>query len=331
MKKKLSLLFILASMLFPACENELPYMDKPQAPQLLMNAFLEAGKEENGVFLRMVEDDELQADYVSNGSITVYVNGEKTETAQVEKVYAFSGDPNCKLKTPFRPGDHIRFEATTGDGQYRAGCEVEIPLPIEELIHVDTLRTQLRGSYSMMDCMQYKITIHDRPNEKNYYRLIIEENTYRVSSEDGVRYGPFPFYPEIINQEDIVLTDGHLTTADNDKFGILDLTVRNLNNVFTDGRFENGSYTLKVYTSVPNISESNRKDHYYLDVTVRLLSISQPYYRYLRAMNCLNSEDYNETFMEPVIVPQNVSGGLGFVGASSEQQVTLRMVDRPPF
>jgi len=47
-------------------------------------------------------------------------------------------------------------------------------------------------------------------------------------------------------------------------------------------------------------------------------------------MNCLNSEDYNETFMEPVIVPQNVSGGLGFVGASSEQQVTLRMVDRPP-
>lgn len=182
----------------------------------------------------------------------------------------------------------------------------------------------------MMDCMRYKITIHDRPNEKNYYRLIIEENTYRISSETGIKYGPFSSYPEIINQEDIVLTDGHLTTADDDKFGILDWTIRNLSNVFTDGRFENGSYTLKIYTSVPYISESNRKDHFYLDVTVRLLSISQPYYRYLRAMNCLNSEDYNETFMEPVIVPQNVSGGLGFVGASSEQQVTLRMVDRPP-
>ena len=190
--------------------------------------------------------------------------------------------------------------------------------------------TQLRGGSSMMDCMRYKITIHDRPNEKNYYRLIIEENTYRISSETGIKYGPFSSYPEIINQEDIVLTDGHLTTADDDKFGILDWTIRNLSNVFTDGRFENGSYTLKIYTSVPHISESNGKDHFYLDVTVRLLSISQPYYRYLRAMNCLNSEDYNETFMEPVIVPQNVSGGLGFVGASSEQQVTLRMVDRPP-
>ncbi|MBP3642860.1 DUF4249 domain-containing protein [Parabacteroides johnsonii] len=330
MKKNLFILSILASMLFPACENELPYMDKPQAPQLLMNAFLEAGKEENTVSLRMIEADKQQADYVSNGSIVVYVNGEKTETAQVDKGYRSFGDPNCMLKTSFRPGDRIRFEATAEDGQYQAGCEVEIPLPIEDLIRVDTLRTQLRGSSSMMDCMQYKITIHDRPNEKNYYRLIIEENTYRVSSETGTRYGPFPFYPEIINQEDIVLTDGHLTTADDDKFGILDWTIRNTNNVFTDGRFENGSYTLKVYTSIPYIRELNRKDHFYLDVTVRLLSLSQSYYRYLRAMNCLDSEDYNETFMEPVIVPQNVSGGLGFVGASSEQRVTLRMVDRPP-
>ena len=331
MKKNLSILFMLTSMLFPACENELPYMNKPQAPQLLMNAFLEAGKEENGVSLCMIDADEQQTDYVSNGSITVYVNGEKTETAQVEKIYGSFNAPNCTLKTPFRPGDHIRFEATADDGQYQAGCEVEIPLPIEETIRVDTLRTQLKGNSSMMDCMQYKITIHDRPNEKNYYRLIIVENTYRISSEDGIEYGPFSSYPEIINQEDIVLTDGHLTTTDDDKFGILDLTVRNLSNVFTDGRFENGSYTLKVYTSIPYISESNRKDHFYLDVTVRLLSISQSYYRYLRAMNCLNSEDYNETFMEPVIVPQNVSGGLGFIGASSEQRVTLRMIDRPPF
>lgn len=75
---------------------------------------------------------------------------------------------------------------------------------------------------------------------------------------------------------------------------------------------------------------SDRKNHIQVDVVVRLLSITEAQFRYLRAMNCLDSEDYNETFMEPVIVPQNVSGGLGFVGASSEQRVTLRMIDRPP-
>ena len=128
----------------------------------------------------MIDTDKQQADCVSNGSIVVYVNGQKTETAEVEKVYGSFDDSNCTLKTSFRPGDRIRFEATAEDGQYQAGCEVEIPFPIEETIRVDTLRTQLRGGSSMMDCMRYKITIHDRPNEKNYYRLIIEENTYRI-------------------------------------------------------------------------------------------------------------------------------------------------------
>lgn len=72
MKKNLFILFILVSMLIPGCENELPYMNKPQVPQLLMNAFLEAGKEENGVSLRMIDTDKQQADCVSNGSIVVY-------------------------------------------------------------------------------------------------------------------------------------------------------------------------------------------------------------------------------------------------------------------
>ena len=90
--------------------------------------------------------------------------------------------------------------------------------------------------------------------------------------------------------------------------------------------------TLNVYTYYPDFQGwgSDRKNHIQVDVVVRLLSITEAQFRYLRAMNCLDSEDYNETFMEPVIVPQNVSGGLGFVGASSEQRVTLRMVDRPP-
>ena len=120
MKKNLFILFILVSMLFPGCENELPYMNKPQVPQLLMNAFLEAGKEENGVSLRMIDTDKQQADCVSNGSIVVYVNGQKTETAEVEKVYGSFDDSNCTLKTSFRPGDRIRFEATAEDGQYQA-------------------------------------------------------------------------------------------------------------------------------------------------------------------------------------------------------------------
>ncbi|MFQ9022595.1 MAG: hypothetical protein ACLR6J_18035 [Parabacteroides merdae] len=54
----------------------------------------------------------------------------------MEKVYGSFDDPNCTSKTSFRPGDRIRFEATAEDGQCQAGCEVEIPFPIEETIRV---------------------------------------------------------------------------------------------------------------------------------------------------------------------------------------------------
>ena len=62
---------------FLACENELPFRDKPQEPQLLMNAFLEAGKEKNEVFLHIVDGNGTTS--FLEGAIIVYVNDEKTE------------------------------------------------------------------------------------------------------------------------------------------------------------------------------------------------------------------------------------------------------------
>lgn len=44
MKKQSFIYGMLMATSFLACENELPFRDKPQEPQLLMNAFLEAGK-----------------------------------------------------------------------------------------------------------------------------------------------------------------------------------------------------------------------------------------------------------------------------------------------
>lgn len=324
--KKQSFIYMIgmaASLL--ACENELPFRDKPQAPQLLMNAFLEAGKDENDVSLHIVDGNGTTT--FSEGTITVYVNGEKTEETTVK------GSPYWSrhaVKSHFRPGDRVRLEAAVEEEKYRGSAEVLVPQPVEESLRVDTLRTQLKAGDVMRDCLRYRITLHDRPGEKNYYRLVIEKQIRRTTPE-GETFVEVQEL-DIINQEDIVLTDGHLTTSDDDEFGILDVTIRNVRNVFTDSRFQDGPYTLNVYTYYPDFQDwgSDRKNHIQVDVAVRLLSITEAQFRYMRAMNCLDSEDYNATFMEPVIVPQNVSGGLGFVGASSERQMALRMVDRPP-
>ncbi|GGJ94347.1 DUF4249 family protein [Parabacteroides faecis] len=332
MKKHLFILLLLGIVLFSACENEIPFNDKYQKPQLLMNAILEAEKEENEVQLYIIDSEKMTL--VSNGSVTVYVNNEKKEVAKSKIVLWNSSDSMkvCRLQTIFHPGDHVRLEATAEDGQYNAWAEVEIPQPIEKIIRIDTLLTKIKIGYYMADCIRYRITFDDLPGKRNYYQLAIGEKSYTVDLKTGIRDSlPFDIsYPEIINQEDIVLTDGHLTTADDDEFGILDMTIQNVRNIFTDSRFENGSYTLNVYTRFYDFNNRYEAVRIQTDAIIHLLSITKADYRYMRAMNCLDSENYNDTFMEPVIVPQNVTGGLGFVGASSEVQMKVQILDRPP-
>lgn len=314
------LLTSLLCLLF-ACENEIPFNFLPQEPELVVNAVLEAGKKENLVYLHIITDKKTKQ--VENGSVTVYVNDEKKEVAEA-RVMAWIKDEYikyCTLSTLFLPGDRVRLEATAEDGRYQASAEVQMPQPLEEAIRVDTLLTRLKVGYYVEPCMRFHITLKDRPGEKNYYRLILEENDNRFT----------PFEPEIINQEDIVLTDGHLSTADDKEFGFIDMAIRNDNNIFTDSRFLNTSYTLNIYTNLSRYYNFDKDEAVAVDTTIRLLCITKEYYRYLRAMNCLNSNDYNAFFMEPVIIPCNIQGGLGFVGASTDQQVSIRIIDWQPY
>lgn len=161
MKKQSFIYGMLMATSFLACENELPFRDKPQEPQLLMNAFLEAGKEKNEVFLHIVDGNGTTS--FLEGAIIVYVNDEKTEETDVKGGSYMS---KYTVKSRFCPGDRIRLEAALEGGKYQGSAEVRIPQPIEEAIRVDTLRTQLKVGVSMQDCMRYRIAIHDRQGEK---------------------------------------------------------------------------------------------------------------------------------------------------------------------
>lgn len=321
MKKQFLYIFVLCLTTLISCENEIFFQQDHQEPQLLMNAFLEAGKKENKVYLRIAKDAEMVQ--VGNGSVKLFINGEEKETAEAKILWINSGLKDslkaCVLETPLNPGDHIRLEATAENGKFHASAETEMPYPVSQ-IEVDTCRTLFKIDYGMTECMQYKIKINDRPGEKNYYQLVIQEGIY-FGEELPDDWEPTN-YVEIINQEDVVLTDGHMTTSDDDEYNFMDMAIRNVNNVFTDRRFPDASYTLKVYTRY------YEPDVYVMDYAIRILSISEPMYRYLRALNCLQSEDYDETFMEPVIIPDNVEGGLGFVGASADSKIIIRIIDK---
>lgn len=147
----------------------------------------------------------------------------------------------------------------------------------------------------------------------------------------------------IINREDVILTDGKPGSSD-DEEDTLFPTIDNAYNIFTDNRFSNASATLKVYTPhyndyYPMVDGYYPFQNYYPGeeyempkfdliyykhtIFVRLLTLTESEYRYLQALNYLNDDDYSEALMEPVSLPNNVKGGLGFVGVASERKIII--------
>lgn len=366
------IIYIAFTGLFMACENEIPYNPGQQNPQLIMNALLNAGQTENLVYLHLSEGNSIGR--INEATLSLYVNDKQVESPQAISPEEYYGNMQnqldkgqyeallksmrfkiFRLTARLQPGDNIRLEATAEGGKYHVSSQVTVPRPLQSL-QVDTCTALIRQWGSMRAHRQYRITLEDLPNEKNYYRLEIVNNKdfrcviYMPSEDENGDYikdenGNFIYtitkdtvvnyrYTELINREDVILTDGHVTNSDDDENAMFPTNIENKYSIFTDNRFTNSSATLKVYTPLYDdnydILRSLNYTRCYLKqtITVRLLSLPETYYRYLKALNCMDDEDYDEALMEPISLPSNVEGGLGFVGISSEIQYTIDIPDK---
>ena len=366
------IIYIAFAGLFMVCENEIPYNPGQQNPQLIMNALLNAGQTENLVYLHLSEGNSIGR--INEATLSLYVNDKQVESPQAISPEEYYGNMQnqldkgqyeallksmrfkiFRLTARLQPGDNIRLEATAEGGKYHVSSQVTVPRPLQSL-QVDTCTALIRQWGSMRAHRQYRITLEDLPNEKNYYRLEIVNNKdfrcviytpnedengdyikdengdyiYTITKDTVVNYR----YTELINREDVILTDGHVTSSDDDENTMFPTNIENKYSIFTDNRFTNSSATLKVYTPLYDdnydILQSLNYTRCYLkqNITVRVLSLPETYYRYLKALNCMDDEDYDEALMEPISLPSNVEGGLGFVGISSEIQYTIDMPDK---
>ena len=229
----------------------------------------------------------------------------------------------------FSPGDVVRIDALTDDGQYHAWAEVTVPQRPHEITDIDTVTVPLTQYYYTQNYLRYKINIKDRPNENNFYRLIMDKQmtVKDYNNEIGEYVTQTTHRYHFISREDVVLTDGQPTNSDDEDNGMFD-TVKNIYGVFDDSRFKNTSYTMTVYnqTNVEGLSKygTNVK----MDIIVRLLSITETEYYYLKALNLADSDAYDETINEPIKYPGNVHGGVGIVGISTETSKIIH-IEKP--
>ena len=187
--------------------------------------------------------------------------------------------------------------------------------------------------YDMSAWHLLKVRIKDIPSHKSYYRI-------KIGIEDCYeKDGEMTIYKNAIwvdSSSEPALTAGISSSAD------LVSALENSNNynIFTDDLFTDNEYSLKFYISESNLYFSRQyndteykinedgsyevitKDvgEHTLYLTAILHSISQGEYIYLKA---LGQNDLGFLFSEPVSIPSNVEGGLGYADASSSMEIKI--------
>lgn len=314
-------------LLLSACQNEIDYKGGAHNPRLVMNALLNADTLVNKLFLNLSGNQGTPE--VKDALIHLYVNDELKETLPYIRRGFNDRTGYYLITTAFAEKDKVRIEATSSDGVHRVHAEVVVPQRID-IQRIDTATVTQLDSYSNnTEVIRLKITLNDRVNEQNYYQLGVKQNyitrgrSYKEEKDTIFTRSESAFESSF----DMALSDGKPMSEAEIENGLFP-TVRNQYGIFDDTYFKDKSYTLTVYTTIfedyyPYV-EILKSETLAYDVSLKCITKEQ--YYYLRAMNILDSDGFDPIMNQPVQLPSNVTGGLGFVGmqASTTQTETIR-------
>ena len=334
MKTFIHYLFILISVLtIASCENDLPFNVKDNPPKLVMNALINADSLTNIVFLNLTGKERVT--HIQNATLEVRVNGVLTEQLRplpIESEYCTFASLfhlNCfrKVSYMFRLKD-VWYWSLHQTIQYHAWAEVTVPRRPAEIEKIDTLTIPFTESSFTTEFLRHKITFRDLPDENNYYRIIMDTRVIQMlRNEDNELYTKTWHNYNFVYREDIVLTDGQPSTENDENNGMFDIA-KNVYGVFDDSRFKNSPYTMTVY--VPRYIFQSYDGPYpsaKVDIIVHLLSITESEYYYLKALNLIDSDAFDDTINDPIKYPSNVHGGTGIVGISTEVSKVIHIMD----
>lgn len=340
---KLNIYILLILIFATSCESELKYSVDSNTPTLIINTFLDVDKSENTIILALTGRDKVT--YVTDGTVYVYINGQlRDKIGNDGQRQGTDGVYTTRVR--FVPGDMVKIEAETADGEHHAWSEVEVPVRAE-IGNIDTTVVVLNtpGYDDGYKLIRVKTSFSDNSSDRNYYRISIDRiltiNTLsQVTGRDTVIVYTYPDY--LIIREDVVLTDGRPSPINEDDEDLIINPPENKYGVFDNSRID-GDYTMTIsvnYSSFPSLSYDDEWYYYYgqsetvknirAELRVNLYRISETQYYYLKALNIYDSDNYEEAIYFPVKFPSNVENGTGITGISSGTAKIIHLYDFVP-
>ena len=311
MDKKLLILLLLP--LLAGCLNDMPYTPEDTEPQLVMNALLTVGEDSHEVWLGLSKPGCVDT-LTGVASVHCHING----SVGVNAIEA-PGQQRLRrfvFSAPFSPGDEILLEAFAGRRKARATVTVpQVPV----LKSIDTLTVGDSASRQLA----FRIGISDSTPGADYYSLGIFSVAQLELFYKDTPVGTVQSRSRcsMDTGDDLILSEEGIAAANMDS--IFEFGTPNYYGAFFDSQFDCSSAVLKPKVSTRDMDwwlfgEAPVFDSIYVHPSLRveLSHISVRHYYYLKALNSIKGGS-SDLVLEEVAVPDNVEGGLGFVGISN--------------
>lgn len=335
MKTKISgspvLLFFLFFLLWTSCTREVELLLPPVPPRLVLNASLAPGEDLSASLSKSwFLLDSIPDSRVEGATLRVYLNGTyrgDMVTASVPsdstagKVFVL---PGCRVVA----GDRVTLQAEAPGFEPVQGSTF-IPSPVD-MLALDTARFLTSMGYlGEVTSMRVDLRFRDEPSVRNYYRLIVERVTEYRKGDEVIVTSTFRPDPSNWDMNFFLAYEDPVFQSGTNNPTLEELDAYTCRGTFTDHLFDGQAYTLK--SSFYPVTDSYRGDsvvsvvHY----DIRLLAISESYYRYLTVIRNFSislGEAYLNGLIEPSSTYTNVTEGFGVV---SGYQVAARRITMP--
>lgn len=320
-----------------ACENPLEYRPKDTSKKLIMNSLLEVGADTQAVYLGISTVNGIEA--VKSGEVKCYVNGKLAAVAahadshewpKQESAYYTFMEPYL-FTANFATGDEIRLEAVADGGSYKASASVTVP-PMPELKNVSVLEVKEPMEDWVKTVYKFSITLQDNDPGHNYYRLLVNYDYHAAGFAGGQCTGESDgrIFCSLDTSGDPVLSESSFS-GPQAQDALFSFDTPNRYGIFTDLSFNGKSITLRPSADQVSFWDLTGDFGYGTDVIevegrfcVEISLLSEQYYYYLKSLNSLFG-DSAIFALEDITLPDNIDGGIGFVGMTNPERRILEL------
>lgn len=319
-----------------ACDNPLEYRSTPLEPQLTVNGQFSADEDCHYLYVGLCDDKTLlmppeatvscsvNGQFRCNGTITemtdrniplVYGETFYSPESLRQNVYA--------IKTTFNAGDHV--EITVNAGGMAASVALEVPqAPVSASFDSEWREMAIDEDSLPETVLSARTSFPDFSGTDDWYRL-----DFLMSFQGESRF--IQYYLTALNtSDDPVLAEGRIDSGGG--LDVVRMMAGNPYSIFSDNLFGGENVTVTANFEQEGVEDGPITGHfpkgeYQRRLRVRLHHLDYNSFRYLKMLALKRIDLFSSDFTEPVTLPCNVKGGIGFVSISNPAVGFLSLSD----